>query len=269
VVALEQLITKIAPAYVVFPHTYQVRDYAPALAARFGQTLLPDVIAIRFADDGTPIFVRQLFQGRLNGDYRHGAVAGSAANSSPAPCFVSVQAGAFRAESVELAAQPAPIESFSVELTAAQIRTAPSAPFRESTREVDLASAPVIVSVGRGIREQENIALVQALADALGGELAASRPICDAGWLPMDRQVGSSGQTVAPKAVPRGGHLRGDPAPGGHEGIEDGDRHQQGRERADLRGRRLRRRGRPVRDCAGVNQSHTCSKVLGRKGQAV
>ena len=206
-IALKQLIAKFAPAYVVFPHTYQVRDYAPALAARFGQALNSDVIAIRFGESGapggSPIFVRQLFQGRLNGDYRQSAAANSA-GGAPAACFVSIQAGAFRAESLkpesdEAAAQPVPVEAFAVELAAEQIRTRPSAPFRESAREVDLASAQVIVSVGRGIREQENIALVQALADALGAELAASRPICDAGWLPMDRQVGSSGQTVAPK----------------------------------------------------------------------
>ena len=64
---------------------------------------------------------------------------------------------------------------------------------------MDLGAAEIIVSVGRGIKEADNIPLVQKLADALGAELAASRPICDAGWLPMERQVGSSGQTVAPK----------------------------------------------------------------------
>ena len=183
--ALEQVITKLAPAYVLFPHTYQVRDFAPALATRFQQVLISDVIAIH---DG-PIFVRQLFQGKLNADYRPAAQ----------PCFVSLQAGAFRSDSLEAAAAPAPIEAVAIDLAAAQIRTTPSAPFRESAHTVDLAAAPVIVSVGRGIREQENIALVQALADALGAELAASRPICDAGWLPMERQVGSSGQTVSPK----------------------------------------------------------------------
>ena len=184
--ALEQAVTKLAPAYVLFPHTYQVRDFAPALATRFQQVLISDVIAIH---DG-PIFVRQLFQGKLNADYR---LAGSG------PCFVSVQAGAFRADSLAAATTPALVEAIAVELAATQIRTTPSAPFRESTHTVDLAAAPVIVSVGRGIREQENIPLVQALAAALGAELAASRPICDAGWLPMERQVGSSGQTVSPK----------------------------------------------------------------------
>jgi electron transfer flavoprotein alpha subunit len=186
--ALEQVLKKVGPAYVVFPHTYQVRDYAPALATRFGQVLVPDVVAISFGGDGRPTFVRQLFQGKLNGDYRQVGVG---------PCFVSVQAGSFRGDAVQ--AGSAAVEPIAVELTERQIRTRPGERFREAAQTVDLTASPVIVSVGRGIREQENIALVQALADALGAELAASRPICDAGWLPMERQVGSSGQTVAPK----------------------------------------------------------------------
>jgi electron transfer flavoprotein alpha subunit len=157
------------------------------LATRFGQVLIPDVIAI-LEGPGGPIFVRQLFQGKLNADYR---------KTGDGPCFVSVQAGSFRMEALE--AGTAPVEAVAIELTPEQIRTTPSAPFRETAQTVDLTSSPVIVSVGRGIREQENIPLVQELADALGAELAASRPICDAGWLPMERQVGSSGQTVSPK----------------------------------------------------------------------
>ncbi len=188
VLALEQLIRQHQPDFVVFPHTYQVRDFAPRLATRFGQVLIPDVIALR-GDGDSPIFVRQLMQGKLNADYR---------KTGGGPGFISVQAGAFRAEE-SAAPAPAAIEAFAVTLDAAQIRTQPGEPFRESTQTVDLGSAPVIVSVGRGIKEQDNIPLVQALADALGAELAASRPICDNGWLPMERQVGSSGQTVAPK----------------------------------------------------------------------
>ena len=184
VAALEQVVRQVAPAFVVMPHTYQVRDFAPALATRFGQVLLSDVIAIH---EG-PVFVRQLFQGKLNADYRH---------AGDGPCFVSVQAGSFKAEAVE--AGTAPVEAFAVELVAGQMRCVPGEPFREAAQAVDLSAAPVIVSVGRGIREQENIPLVQELADALGAELAASRPICDAGWVPMQRQVGSSGQTVSPK----------------------------------------------------------------------
>ena len=184
--ALQPLIEKEAPTEVVLPHTYQVRDYAPALAARLGQVLISDVVDIGQG----PVFTRQLMQGRLNGEYKP---------TGGGPCFVSVQAGAFRTEAVEATANPAPIEPFNPTLEAAQIRTRPGLPFRGSSQTVDLGSAQLIVSVGRGIKEAENLALVQDLATALGAELAASRPICDNGWLPMERQVGSSGQTVAPK----------------------------------------------------------------------
>ena len=183
--ALQQLIQTESPAQVVLPHTYQVRDYAPALAARLDQVLISDVVDI---SEG-PIFTRQLMQGRLNGSYR---------NASNGPCFVSVQAGAFRVEDSPATA-PAAITTFTPTLDAAQIRTTPGQPFRGSSQTVDLGSAQLIVSVGRGIKEAENLSLVQELATALGAELAASRPICDNGWLPMERQVGSSGQTVAPK----------------------------------------------------------------------
>lgn len=181
---LEQLFKAEEPEYVIFPHSYQVRDYAPALAARLGQPLIGDVTAI---GEG-PVFTRQLMQGRLNGSYRH---------AGGGPCFVSVQAGAFRVESAE--AGQAEVTMYAPRLDAAQIRTKPGERFRGSAQTVDLGSAQMIVSVGRGIKEAENLPLVQELAAALGAELAASRPICDNGWLPMERQVGSSGQTVAPK----------------------------------------------------------------------
>jgi electron transfer flavoprotein alpha subunit len=186
--ALEQLIQAEMPDYVVFPHTYQVRDYAPALAARFGQVLISDVVAI---GEG-PIFTRQLMQGRLVGNYRH---------SGSGPCFVSVQAGSFPAAlpDADSGKNPAVIAVFAPDLNPAQIRTTPGEAFRSSAQTVDLGSAQRIVSVGRGIKTAESIPLVQDLATALGAELAASRPICDNGWLPMERQVGSSGQTVSPK----------------------------------------------------------------------
>lgn len=182
--ALEQLIRGQQPDFVVFPHTYQVRDYAPALAARLGRVLIGDVTAIA---DG-PVFVRQLMQGRLSGEYRP---AGGGA------CFISVQSGAFRAD--EAGGGSAQVETFTPKIEASQIRTKSSEPFRASAQTVDLGSAQFIVSVGRGIKEAENMPIVHELAAALGAELAASRPICDNGWLPIERQVGSSGQTVAPK----------------------------------------------------------------------
>jgi electron transfer flavoprotein alpha subunit len=192
VLALEQFIKKLDPSFVVFPHTYQVRDFAPRLAARFGQVLLPDIVGLR-KDGDSFVFVRQLFQGKLNADYRH---------TGSGPCFLSVQAGAFRTESLESASLEAgstTVEAFARELDAGAIRSKQEAPFREAAQTVDLSSAPIIVSVGRGIKEQDNLPIVEELAQALGGELAASRPICDNGWLPMERQVGSSGQTVSPK----------------------------------------------------------------------
>jgi electron transfer flavoprotein alpha subunit len=182
--ALEQFFNAERPAYVVFPHTYQVRDYAPALAARLGQVLIGDVTAIV----NGPVFMRQLMQGRLTGEYRH---------SSNGTCFISVQSGAFRADQAE--AGTASVEVFTPAIEPAQIRSRPGQPFRGSAQTVDLGAAQFIVSVGRGIKDAENLPMVQDLATSLGAELAASRPICDNGWLPIDRQVGSSGQTVSPK----------------------------------------------------------------------
>ncbi len=185
--ALEQLVRKLDPAFVVFPHTYQVRDFAPRLATRFRQMLIADVVGFQF-DSGGAVFVRQLLQGKLNADYRH---------NGDGPVFVSVQAGAFRAEALRSGA--CEVEIFTPQIDASQIRNRPGERFRMSDQTVDLTSAPVIVSVGRGIKEKDNLPIVEALAQALGAELAASRPICDNGWLPMQRQVGSSGQTVSPK----------------------------------------------------------------------
>jgi electron transfer flavoprotein alpha subunit len=172
---------------VLFPHTYQVRDFAPGLATRFEQTLIADVIATRL-ESGRPVFVRQLLQGKLNADYVHNGVG---------PCFASLQAGAFRADT--LTSGVCSVEEFVPRLEASQIRSQPGERFRESAQTVDLSAASLIVSVGRGIKEEGNIPIVQELATTLGAELAASRPICDNGWLPMERQVGSSGQTVSPK----------------------------------------------------------------------
>ncbi|MBZ5576169.1 MAG: electron transfer flavoprotein subunit alpha/FixB family protein [Acidobacteriia bacterium] len=185
--ALRQLLDQVKPSLVLFPHTYQVRDFLPKLATSLGRVAVSDVVAHR-VDQGEVVLVRQLFQGKVNADVRF---------ATGAPNFASLQAGAYRADRVTAGA--APVELVAPALTPSDIRTQPQDLFRESQRAVDLSAAELIVSVGRGIKEADNIPLLQKLADALGAELAASRPICDAGWLPMERQVGSSGQTVAPK----------------------------------------------------------------------
>lgn len=185
--ALRQLIEAAKPSLVVFPHTYQVRDFLPTLATAMDRVAVSDAVAHR-VESGKLVLVRQFFQGKMNADVMF---------AGDPPWFASLQAGAWRADLAE--AGTAAVETFTPQLAASEIRTRPQEPFREAQRAVDLGTAERIVSVGRGIREAGNIPLIENLAKALGAEIAASRPICDAGWLPMERQVGSSGQTVAPK----------------------------------------------------------------------
>jgi electron transfer flavoprotein alpha subunit len=189
-VALAQVISGAKPDLVLFPHTYQVRDFAPKLAASLGKGMIGDCIGVR-SEGGKLIFVRQMFQGKTAADVTF---------QGAGPWFASFQTGAFRADLA--AAHPAgkaPVKKVSVELKPEQIRTKPLELFREAKQAVDLTQAPIIVAIGRGIKAPENIPQAEALAKAIGGEIAASRPICDEGWLPMERQIGSSGQTVAPK----------------------------------------------------------------------
>ena len=188
-IALQQAIAAAKPDLVLLPHTYQVRDFAPKLAASLGKGLIGDSIGYRL-ENGKLILVRQMFQGKTVSDVVF---------DGPAPWFATFQAGAFRADLVAQGAAKAAVTSVSVDLKPEQIRSKPLELFREAKQAVDLTQAPILVSVGRGIKAPENIPLAEKLAHLLGGEIAASRPICDEGWLPLDRQIGSSGQTVAPK----------------------------------------------------------------------
>jgi electron transfer flavoprotein alpha subunit len=189
-VALKQVIESAKPGLVLFPHTYQVRDFAPKLAASLGKGMIGDCIGYR-NESGKVIFVRQMFQGKTAADVSF---------LGDGPWFASFQSGAFRADQVTAAEGGAkPVNRVNVELKTEQIRTKPLELFKEAKSAVDLTQAPLIVAVGRGIKAPENIAQAEALAKAMGAEIAASRPICDEGWLPMERQIGSSGQTVAPK----------------------------------------------------------------------
>lgn len=186
--ALEQLVTQLQPAWVLFPHSYQVRDFSPKLAARFQRSLISDCVGLEAGSE--TVFVRQMFQGKASADV---------APAGDPPVFVSFQAGAFRADQVKPGEGKVEPKKAEIKLEPSQIRTKTEEPFREAKQAVDLTQAPVIVSIGRGIKEKENIEMARKLAALLEGEIAASRPICDEGWLPMDRQIGSSGQTVAPK----------------------------------------------------------------------
>ncbi len=189
VAALKQFITSRQPKLVLMPHTYQVRDFVPKLATAMGRTAISDCVGYK-QEGGKLFFTRQMFQGKLAADVSF---------TCDAPWFVTFQNGAFRGDKVEAGASAAPVETVNVEISDSIVRNKPQAVFKEAKQAVDLTQAEIIVSVGRGIKEQKNIELAKQLAEALGGEIAASRPICDSGWLPMDRQIGSSGQTVAPK----------------------------------------------------------------------
>lgn len=187
--AMQQVLAQLVPRYVLLPHTYQTRDFAPALAATIDRALVTDVTGIR-TFDGAVAFARPMFQGKLTADV---------APEGDPPHLVTIQIGAFRADAVSRGAAAAPVSTAQVSLDTATIRQTPEAPFQEARQAVDLSQAERIVAVGRGIRSEDKLPLAQELAKALGAELAASRPICDNGWLPMERQIGSSGQTVAPK----------------------------------------------------------------------
>lgn len=187
--AWAQVVDAERPDAVLLPHTYQARDFAPQLAARLGCGLITDCIAAR-PREGAVAFVRPMFQGKFVADV---------VPEGPGPHFASFQIGAYRADAARRGESPAPTRAAAVTIDPAAIRQRPEPPFQESKQAIDLGQAERIVSVGRGIKAQEHLPLAQDLARALGAELAASRPICDAGWLPMDRQIGSSGQTVAPR----------------------------------------------------------------------
>jgi electron transfer flavoprotein alpha subunit len=187
--ALKEFLANHPAKVVLMPHTYQVRDFVPKLATGLQTTAISDVVGCKY-EGGKLLFTRQMFQGKFVADV---SFAGTG------PYFVTFQNGSFRADKVEAGASAAPVETVNVDVPDGVVRNHPKEVFKEAKQAVDLTQAEIIVSVGRGIKEQKNIELAKQLADALGGEIAASRPICDNGWLPMDRQIGSSGQTVAPK----------------------------------------------------------------------
>jgi len=184
--AMEQVVRATKPQYVIMAHTYLVRDFGPKLAARFGKGLISDCVRMN-VEAGKATFTRRIFLGKLDADV---------VSDGEPPVFVTFQSGAFRGDQA-VKGSGAPVETMPVEI--GEVRMKPEAPFQEVKQAVDLSKADIIVAVGRGIKSKDNLALAEKLAEVLGGDLAASRPICDAEWLPIDRQIGSSGQTVAPK----------------------------------------------------------------------
>ncbi len=189
VYALKAFIAEKQPKLVLFPHTYQVRDFAPRLALALDRTLISDATGYKVAGEAVQ-FTRQMFQGKFAADVSFGG---------DAPWMATLQIGAFRGDQASSSDGAVPVENVMAAVANAPARVTPHEVFQEAKQTVDLSQSEVIVAVGRGIKEQKNMVLAENLAAALGGEVAASRPICDNGWLPLERQIGSSGQTVAPK----------------------------------------------------------------------
>ena len=186
--AARKFIEKKSPRYVIAGHSYQARDYLPKLATGLNRGLIGDCVGYR-AEGNELIFVRQMFQGKINADYSF---------TGEPPYFVSFQAGAISSDKLKRGGN-ATVTDAGIELSGVPVRTNVLEIFEGVKGKVDLTKADIIVSVGRGIKEKDKLPIVEELAKILGAELAASRPVCDDGWLPIDRQIGSSGQTVAPK----------------------------------------------------------------------
>jgi electron transfer flavoprotein alpha subunit len=189
VLALAQVIASASPQVIALAHTYQARDFAPMLAARLTLPLVTDVTGVNGLGNQAT-FTRPMFQGKLAAEVKPRAAAA---------CLVTFQIGAFRADALKKGTSPSPVNNVAVTIDRSAIRQKPEAPFQEARQAVDLSQAARIVAVGRGIKAQDQLPVAEKLAKAMDAELAASRPICDSGWLPMERQIGSSGQTVAPK----------------------------------------------------------------------
>ncbi|MFQ5753046.1 MAG: electron transfer flavoprotein subunit alpha/FixB family protein [bacterium] len=187
--AIKQVIAKENPAYILFSHTYMVRDYAPKLAAALNKALISDCIRYKI-ENGKPVFVRQVYQGKIDADFNF---------EGEGPYLVSFQVGAFNVDDLDTSAEKGQVRNAEISMDGVEVRTKVLEIFEGVKQEVDLSKAERIVAVGRGIKKEENMDLIKQLAEALDAEIAASRPVCDDGWLPLDRQIGSSGQTVAPK----------------------------------------------------------------------
>ena len=184
---VKQVIERESPKYIFFGHSYQVRDYVPKLSAKLMKPFLADSVAFEVDEDLTTS-TKQMYNAKL--------LSSIVPNCKP-PYLISFQSAAFNSDNI--ISGSAQIEDYDISFDASIIKTQSEKPFKESGEDLDLTSADLIVSVGRGIGKQENIPIAKDLAETIGADLSSSRPVVDSGWLPSVHQVGSSGQSVAPK----------------------------------------------------------------------
>ena len=185
--AVKQVVEKESPKYVFFGHTYQVRDYVPKISAKLMKPFLVDNVLMN-SDGEETVFTKQMFNAKLYSDM----IA-----MDEGPLLISFQSAAYSSDNA--ASGSASVRDVNINLDSSMIKTQSEDPFQEESGGVDLTSAEIIVSVGRGIGKEENVPMAKDLAKAIGGELASSRPVVDAGWLSSTHQIGSSGQSVSPK----------------------------------------------------------------------
>ncbi len=181
---VEALVDDLAPAFVIVPNSVNGLDYAPAMAIDLDMPLITDVVGLA-VDGDTLITKREMYGSKVEttievaeGPY---AITIRAAEWAPAEGVADTEVRAFDFEPDESA----------IGSTVTGFEEA-------ATGDVDISEADFLVSIGRGIGEEENLGLIEELADITGATISASRPIVDNGWLPKNRQVGQSGKTVTP-----------------------------------------------------------------------
>jgi len=184
---LSHLISERKPSLTLIGHTAFGIDLAPSLATELKVSLATDCIDVDFEEEKL-VVVRQVYGGKVN-------VKASLRTSES--YIVTLRPATFEVQEVE------PLGGETIEVPSPLKEDIPYKRFIEyyepPAGEVDITAADILVSVGRGIKDTENMPIVEKLAEALGGVVACSRPIVDKGWLPSDRQVGTSGKTVKPK----------------------------------------------------------------------
>tara|TARA_B100000886_G_scaffold94137_1_gene62302 strand:- start:5214 stop:6161 length:948 start_codon:yes stop_codon:yes gene_type:complete len=179
---VKQVFDSVDPKFIIAGHTYQSRDFMPRISAAFDIPMLADLIEVE-----NDKYVKQIMNSKLN----------ASITSNQDKAILTFQSASFSEEDIIKGSNS--LEKVEITLDPSLIKSKAENPFQETSSEVDLESADFIVSVGRGIEKEENKSLAFDLAQVLGAEVSASRPVVDAGWLPSSRQVGSSGSTISPK----------------------------------------------------------------------
>ncbi|MGA2369121.1 MAG: electron transfer flavoprotein subunit alpha/FixB family protein [Candidatus Korobacteraceae bacterium] len=187
---VRQALVKVLPAgsLVLLPHNHFGIDLGPGLSVKLNAAFVPDVVGIDGVDGTNLKVIRQEFGGQVSTHVRCNLASGAVINLRP---------GAFKP--ADGAAASGKVVDKSAEIGALTAKRRYLTTIAPETGDVDITKEAVLVSVGRGIQEKDNISIAEELAEAMGAVVSCSRPVVDAKWLPKSRQVGSSGQTVKPK----------------------------------------------------------------------